>query len=59
MNNFPEFYGCSSKTGPAMPIQSSKLKWAWQAKLLSQTHETLQNWQLATPIFENSVSLMS
>ena len=43
MNNFPKFCGCSSKIGPATPIQSSKLKWAWQAQFLSHTHETLQN----------------
>ena len=43
MNNFPKFCGCSSNIGLATSIQSSKLKWAWQAQLLSHIHKTLQN----------------
>ena len=51
--------GCSSKIGSATPIQSSKLKWAWQAQFLSHTHETLQNFfflkdlqKILVPFFE-------
>ena len=43
MNDFPKFCGCSPKFGPAKPIQSSKLKWAWQDQFFRQTHETLRN----------------
>ena len=42
MNNFPKFCGCNSKIGPATPIQSSKLKWAWQAQFLSHTLQILE-----------------
>ena len=43
INNFPKCCGCTSKIGPSTPIQSSKLKWAWQAQFLSHTCKNLQN----------------
>ena len=42
IHTFSKFEECSSKIVPAMPIKSSKLKWAWQAWFFSHAPGILE-----------------